>query len=191
MGSAAATAWPDDAVEVGSVVGAWGVKGWLRVKPFSTQPRALLAGGGWFLKPGQRLRAAGAAPLPQSITVVRARPHGDGIVAQAEEIGDRDAAEALVGSRIFISRQGFPATDVDEFYWVDLIGLEVFNRQHQRLGTVAGLIDTGPHSVLRVAPDAAPAQPALDERLIPFVAAYIDSVSLAERRIVADWGLDY
>ena len=124
---------------------------------------------------------------------MQAKEHGDGIVAQAHEIPDRNAAEALHGARIFVSRQSFPTADPDEFYWVDLIGLAVSNREGVVLGSVVGLIDTGPHSVLRVAPDAVPegqtAQEA--ERLIPFVGAYVDSVSLPERRIVVDWGLDY
>ena len=78
---------------------------------------------------------------------------------------------------------------IRDSYWVDLIGLDVVNREGERLGTVAGLIDTGPHSVLRVAP--APGGSETDERLIPFVGAYVDDVSLAERRITVDWGLDF
>jgi 16S rRNA processing protein RimM len=99
----------------------------------------------------------------------------------------------LRGARVFIGRASFPTPDADEFYWVDLIGLAVVNRDGDRLGTVAGLIDTGPHSVLRVAPDALPdgvsAQEA--ERLIPFVGAYVDAVSLEQKLITVDWGLDY
>jgi 16S rRNA processing protein RimM len=73
----------------------------------------------------------------------------------------------------------------------------VFNRDDAALGDVIGLIDTGPHCVLRVKPATAqavgeaPAEPAADERLIPFVEAYVDSVDIAGRRIVVDWGLDY
>ena len=62
------------------------------------------------------------------------------------------------------------------------------------LGDVLGLIDTGPHCVLRVKPASAgevPAEPSADERLIPFVEAYVDAVDIAGRRIVVDWGLDY
>jgi 16S rRNA processing protein RimM len=125
--------------------------------------------------------------------IVQAKEHGDAIVAQAQEIPDRTAAEALHGVRIFVSRSSFPTADADEYYWVDLIGLAVSNIQGEALGTVVGLLDTGAHSVLRVVPDALPegksAQEA--ERLIPFVAAYVDSVSLPERRIVVDWGLDF
>ena len=73
---------------------------------------------------------------------------------------------------------------------------QVVNRDGVVLGEVVGLIDTGPHSVLRVAPPG-PAQgagapvAAAEERLIPFVSAYVDSVDLAGRRVVVDWGLDF
>ncbi len=91
---------------------------------------------------------------------------------------------------ICISRTSFPTADPDEYYWVDLIGLEVVERAMvERLGEVVGLIDTGPHAVLRVAP--VPGTAAADEILIPFVAAYVDAVSLQERRISVDWGADY
>ena len=69
------------------------------------------------------------------------------------------------------------------------MGLEVVNRDGVALGEVVGLIDTGPHSVLRIAPPGAAS--AAEERLIPFVAAYVDTVDLAARRVVVDWGLDF
>jgi len=188
-------AWPDDAVEVGSIVAAWGIKGWIKVQPYAADPQALFATKRWFLKPAANALGlgAGAAAFPARLKIVQAKEHGDGIVAQAQEVLDRTAAEALHGARIFVSRQSFPTADPDEFYWVDLIGLDVSNREGEPLGTVVGLIDTGPHSVLRVAPATlAEGQTAQEaERLIPFVASYVDSVSLPERRIVVDWGLDY
>jgi 16S rRNA processing protein RimM len=195
MADGAEPAWPDDAVEVGCIVDAWGIKGWIKVQPYATDPQALFASKRWFLKP--RASSLGARPaslgVPTLLRIVQAREHGDGIVAQAKEIPDRSAAEALHGARIFIARHSFPNVDTDEYYWVDLIGLRVFNRLGEALGSVVGLLDTGAHSVLRIAPDAvAQGQTARQsERLIPFVSAYVDSVSLAERRIVVDWGLDY
>ena len=109
------------------------------------------------------------------------------VVAQVRDIPDRNGAEALIGCRIFIPRSSFPTPDDGEYYWTDLIGMSVVNRQSEALGTVAGLIDTGPHSVLQVVPDDA----AAPERLIPFVSAYVDDVSVEQRRITVDWGLDY
>jgi 16S rRNA processing protein RimM len=122
------------------------------------------------------------------IKIMAVKDHGDGVVAQAHDVVDRAGAEALRGARLFVSRSSFPTAAQDEFYWVDLLGLAVFNRDGEHLGDVAGLIDTGPHSVLRVLPAGAAEA---DERLIPFVAAFIDSVSLPQRRISVDWGLDY
>ena len=194
--SSSPPALPEDAVEVGRVMGAWGIKGGIKVKPFAADPQALFSSQRWYLKPPEVARPAGikpAEPLPQMLRVVTAKEQGDGVVATAQELPDRNAAEALKGARVFISRASFPTPDEGEFYWVDLIGLDVVNRQDLALGRVVGLIETGPHSVLRVAPGEVPegksAQEA--ERLIPFVSAYVDSVSLPERRIVVDWGLDY
>jgi len=197
MANGAGFAWPADAVEIGRVTGAWGVKGWIRVSPHSSDPLALRATKHWFIKPpadpdgGTRLWGGQAFASP--LTIVQSKQHGDGVVAQVQGVHERVAAEALRGARIFVSRQDFPPVAADEYYWVDLIGLTVLRRQGERLGTVVGLLNTGPHSVLRVAPDAVPdGKTALDvERLIPFTAVHIDSVSLAERRITVDWGLDY
>lgn len=188
-------AWPEDAVEVGRILDAWGVKGWVRIQPFAADPQALFSSRRWFLKPpegkGPR-RPASVDTLPSLLKVSQVKRHGDGVVMLAQDVDSRDAAEALRGARIFISRSSFPSADSDEFYWVDLIGLTVVNLHGEMLGTVVGLIDTGPHSVLRItpSPDADPKDEAT-ERLVPFVGAYVTDVSLSDRRITVDWGLDY
>ncbi|MBS0441224.1 MAG: ribosome maturation factor RimM [Proteobacteria bacterium] len=189
--SAAEPAWPDDAVEVGRIGGAWGVKGWFKVQPFATDPQALFSSKRWFLRAAEDSRPArpGAAALPALLKIVEAKEHGDGVVARAQEVADRDGAEALRGARIFVGRSSFPTAGDGEFYWVDLIGLAVLNREEQLLGSVVGLLDTGAHSVLRVLPEGGKAE--ADERLIPFVAQYIDEVDMPARRIHVDWGLDY
>lgn len=190
--------WPEDAVEVGRIVDAWGIQGGIKVQPFSGDPQALFSSRRWFLKapenkPAGPAAAAAAAGRPALLRITAAREQGDLIVATAQEVPDRNAAEALRGSRVFVSRSSFPSTDSDEYYWIDLIGLDVANRDGVALGRVADLLDTGAHSVLRVvaAEVGADGKPVERERLIPFVAAYIDEVSLAERRIRVDWGLDY
>ncbi|HMC15889.1 MAG TPA: ribosome maturation factor RimM [Albitalea sp.] len=191
----ATPAWPEDAVEVGKVLGAWGIKGWIRVQPFAADPQALFSSRRWYLKPpeanGPRPPAAGSAAFPTLLKIMLAKEHGDAIVAQVQEVDDRNAAEALRGARVFVPRASFPSTDKDEYYWVDLIGLAVVNQQGESLGTVVGLLDTGPHSVLRIAPEGADPADEAAQRLVPFVAAYVIDVNLAERRISVDWGLDY
>ena len=179
-----APALPADAVEVGRVLGAWGVKGGIRIKPFAADPQALFSSKRWFLQPPETVLPQGkraARPLPALLRVVQAREHGDGVVATVQDIDDRDAAQALAGARVFVSRASFPTPDEGEFYWVDLIGLAVVNQGGIELGTVTGLIETGPHCVLRVQ-DADGR-----ERLIPFVTAYVDAVDLPGRRIAVDW----
>jgi 16S rRNA processing protein RimM len=187
-------AWPDDAVEVGRILDAWGVKGWIKVQPFAADPQALFSSRRWFLKPPDASgpkRPVTAAAIPPLLKITQAKTHGDWVVAQAQDVPDRSAAEALRGARVFVSRASFPTADADEYYWVDLIGLEVVNLQGEHLGQVSGLLDTGPHSVLRVAPAGAVDADEAGERLIPFVAAYVIDVNLGERRITVDWGLDY
>ena len=189
------TAFPADAIEVGRIADAWGIKGWVKVQSFSANADALFASRRWFLKPaedkGPAAAAAKAKSLPSLLKILACREHGDTIVANAEGVADRNSAEALRGARIFISRSLFPNADPDEYYWIDLIGLDVVNREGEALGTVLGLMDTGPHSVLRIAPpglvDVKPDQ----ERLVPFVKAFIVDVSLEKRLITVDWGLDY
>jgi 16S rRNA processing protein RimM len=189
-------AFPDDAVEVGRVLGAWGIKGGIRVMPFAKDPQALFSSRRWFIRPpdGPQVSAsAKAATYPPLLRITQAREQGDDVVATAQELPDRNAAEAMKGARIYIARSSFPTAGDGEFYWVDLIGLEVVNRQSEALGSVVDLLDTGAHSVLRLRrPGAADDAPADErERLIPFVAAFIDHVDLAARRITVDWGLDY
>lgn len=185
-------AWPEDAIEVGRVLDAWGIKGWMKILSHSTDPQALFASRRWFLKPSEQALPGKPSAVPPVLKILSVRDHSDGIVAQAEGISDRNAAEALRGARLFVSRSTFPQPDPDEFYWVDLIGLTVVNREGQTLGEVLDLIDTGPHCVLRIVPPGlvAPVKPD-QEVLVPFVSAFVDTVDLQARRITVDWGLDY
>ena len=171
---------------VGRILDAWGIKGGLKVQAYSTDADALFNAKRWYLK------ATGPKPGQIVLTVRSVREQGEGIVAMAEGVDDRNAAEALRGHEIHIARSDFPRTPDGEYYWVDLIGLDVVNRESQALGRVIGLIDTGPHAVLRILPPGVeePAKPD-QERLIPFVEAFVDDVSLESRRITVDWGLDY
>jgi 16S rRNA processing protein RimM len=189
--AAASQAWPDDAIEVAVVTGAWGIKGGLRLKAFSADPQALFSTKRWYwqLPEGasadqrERLRA-----LEQPLRVASVREQGDGLVVLIHDLADRDLAQLCKGLRLFVKRSSFPSAAEGEYYWVDLIGLEVYNRQGEGLGTVAGLMQTGPHSVLRIESTDAAGKPL--ELLVPFVDAYVDSVDLVSRRIQVDWGLD-
>ncbi|MDR2127825.1 MAG: ribosome maturation factor RimM [Burkholderiaceae bacterium] len=186
---------PADAVEVGRIQDAWGVKGWFKVMPYSASPEALFYCRRWFVLPPER--GARCFEGGQRLRIDQARAHGDGVVASARGIADRDAAGQLKGARVFVARSDFPTPEAGEYYWVDLIGLAVFNRQGVALGRVADLMSSGPQSVLVVVAaqqeESAPAASGLPplERLIPFVDAFVDSVDLPAGRITVDWQPDY
>jgi len=181
--------FPADAIEVGRIVGAWGIKGAFKVQPHARDPQALFSSRRWFLQPPPGPRRS----VPPLLRVTQVREQASMVVANAQEVADRDAAEALSGAAVFVSRASFPSAGDGEYYWVDLVGLAVLNREGVMLGDVTGLIDTGVHSVLRVRRADAAADAAVEaaERLIPFVAAYVDSVDLAAGKIRVDWGLEY
>ncbi|MEP6739104.1 MAG: ribosome maturation factor RimM [Caldimonas sp.] len=178
---------PADALEVGRIGDAWGLKGWFKVQSYADPPQALLSARRWHLSPASAPQRPLCTAVPATLEISEIRIHGEGLVAVARGIADRDGAEALRGAHIFVGRSSFPAAGADEYYWADLVGLSVVNRSGDELGSIVGLLDTGPHSVLRVQA----AEAGADERLIPFVAAYVDTVDLASRRVVVDWGLDY
>jgi 16S rRNA processing protein RimM len=179
--------WPDGLIEVGHVLDAWGTRGWIKVAPDATEPAALLKAPVWWLRSPSAGGAARHLELPRRL----ARRHAQSVVALLEGIAERDQAEALKGWSIHLRREDFPAPAGDEFYWVDLIGCEVSNREGVPLGLVVGLLDSGAQSVLRLRRPASEAPAQAGERLIPFVDAYIVSVELDARRIVADWQPDY
>jgi 16S rRNA processing protein RimM len=213
---------PDDLVEVGFVVDAYGVKGWVKIQPHAQDGHggdAMVRARRWWVaarlpvvgrpvgKPagqpaGQSAgkagdRPAGGAPagsrdeprMPlRLVSVSEAKMHSGSVVAHMAGFADRDQALAAKGMTVHVRRADFPKLSQDEFYWVDLIGLAVINTEGEALGEVVGLIDNGAHSVMRIAADSAFVA---EERLIPFVDAYVRGVDLEARRIVVDWGLDY
>jgi 16S rRNA processing protein RimM len=182
---------PADAVEVGRIADAWGVKGWFKVLPHSASPEALFASRRWYLQPSER--GVNTFNGTVQLSIKESKAHSNSVVAAAHEIVDRGAAESLRGARIFVARSSFPAAGKDEYYWVDLIGLSVVNREGVALGVVKELLSAGPQTVLLLKyseTDEAGVSKSL-ERLIPFVAAYVDDVDLKAHRITVDWQADY
>ncbi|GAB2489776.1 ribosome maturation factor RimM [Comamonas humi] len=177
---------PADAIEVARILDAWGVKGWFKVLTHSADPQALFQAKQWFLLPSEK----GAKHFSGTVALAmrQSRFHGDTVVASAEGIDDRNAAESLKGARVFVSRADFPKAGDDEYYWVDLMGLAVVNREGVALGVVRDLMSTGPQTVLVIGYEEEGKE---RERMIPFVAAFVDDVSLQDKRITVDWQPDY
>jgi len=172
-------------VVVGYISGAYGLQGWVRIRPYSAEADALLHAKTWWL---------GNPELPQQlrdIDMMQAKNHSGDVVARLVGISDRDVAEALKGSVVQISRRHFPALSKDEYYWVDLIGLQVENLQGQSIGIVDSLMDNGAHPILKVSAPADKPEDAPKEILIPFVDNFVNNVDMSAKKITVDWGLDF
>jgi 16S rRNA processing protein RimM len=173
---------PDDLVTVGYVAGAYGLNGWVRIKPFSADGDALLHAKTWWLD----------KPELRDVAMMQAKVHSGDIVASLMGVAGREGAEALKGAQVQIPRSHFPALSEGEFYWVDLIGLAVENLQGEPIGRVSDMMDNGAHPILRIAPPASddPEAPQ-GEILIPFVEHFVKTVDQAQKKITVDWQRDF
>jgi 16S rRNA processing protein RimM len=169
-------------IVLGKIVDAYGVKGWVRIHPFADDPLAWQKMPTWWLRPDDGQSSSdGWRP----VGCQNCRIQGQALLAGLEGVGDRTAAESLRGQLVGAPRSALPKTENDEYYWADLVGLKVANRQGHDLGEVAELLETGANDVM-VVRDAQGG-----ERLIPFVAAVVVEVDLAQGRVVVDWGTDW
>jgi 16S rRNA processing protein RimM len=166
---------------MGRVVGGWGVRGWVKIAPLSSDPAELVDHAGWWMR---------KSPTGdwREVKVLEAKPHGATLVAALEGVATREEAAALRGSEIAVPRGTLEKLRPGEMYVADLVGLAVVNRQGVSLGQVRVVQDYGAHPVLHVAADAGGTA---TDRLIPFVPAYVDGVDLDARRIDVDWPADY
>ena len=175
---------PDDLIQVGHITGAYGIRGGIRVTPYSMDADALLSVKTWWID----------KPSLRTVQVRNAKYHSGDVTATLVDVTDREAAEALKGATVQVSRADFPELPEDEYYWTDLIGLDAVNLQGEALGKVTDMMHNGAQSILRITPvpdpNAAPDAKA-PERLVPFVDQYVKTVDLQARVITLDWGLDY
>ena len=156
------------------------MRGAVHVHPFADDPAAWARMKYWWLG-----REGEAPERWQPQRLIRFRAHGDSWVAQFAGVDDRNAAEAATGLLIGAPREALPATAENEYYWADLIGLEVVNTKDQPLGRVLGLIETAANDVLRVGNGEG------HEQLLPFVAAVVLDVDLTARRVRVEWEADW
>lgn len=152
----------------------YGIKGWIKVQPFTQKPEGLLGYPVWHVGLNGQWR---------SIQVESARVHGAAVVAKLAAIADREQAAALRGRQVAVLRDDFPETAAGEYYWADLIGMRVVNATGAELGVVSRMHETGANDVMVVLGDR--------ERLLPFVETVIRHVDPGGGTITVDWDLDY
>ena len=163
-------------VIMGRIVAAHGIRGWIKIQPFTEYVDSLLDYGSWWI---------GHEHGPwREVKEEQREAHSKTLVAQLPDCTDRTAAEKLKGLLIAVPRSSLPQQGEGEYYWSDLIGLAVVNEAGVTLGTVTSLLETGANEVLSV-------QGGSGEILIPFVASAIKQVDLKNKTIRVDWALDY
>lgn len=168
----------EEFVPVGKISGAFGVKGWVKIFSY-TEPRTnILQYSPLYLsRQGEWIE----------IKVSGGHMQGKGVVMGINNVTDRDQVQPLIGAELAIKRKQLKPAQNDEFYWADLVGLEVVNLSDEHLGKVDHLLETGANDVLVVK-----AEGEQTERLIPFVMdEFVKQVDLDKKFIQVDWELDY
>jgi 16S rRNA processing protein RimM len=200
-----------------TIVGVYGIKGWVKLRSFTDPIENVLAFSRWYLRPGRRLvhpaprpgatvpgsqgqgsaavqnagRRSGAEAGSQfrAVTIAEGRRHGKGLVARLDGIADRDSAEQLRGQELWVPADDLPALDEGEYYWHELEGLEVWTR-HEGQSVLLGVVS---HMMETGANDVmvlAPGEACADrrERLIPYLpGSVVERVDLAAGRIDVTW----
>lgn len=162
-------------VVLARVTGLFGVRGWVKLWSYTEPAENLL---------DYKEFALGQGGAWRETRLLEGRRHGEGLVGRFEGVEDRDEAALLVGAELAVSRERLPAPDEGEYYWADLVGLEVVTRDGLSLGRVERMMATGANDVMVVSGER--------ERLLPFLPGrFVDEVDLDGGRIVVDWDPEF
>jgi len=162
-------------IHVGKISGVFGIKGWVKVFSYTDDRANILRYSPWMLK---------KAGETKTLKVITGNLQGKAVVAQLEGIQDRDQAASLMGWDIFISPEQLPKTASNEYYWSDLIDLQVENTEGVAFGVITGLLETGANDVIIVQGER--------ERCIPFLQGKtVVSIDLNAARMIVDWDADF
>lgn len=165
---------PEDLVVMGRITVPYGVRGWVNIQPHTEYLDGLFDYPEWWIE---------AEGVWREFSVEEAKVHGDHLVAKLEGVLDRDQAFRLKGKLIAVRREELPEPEEGEYYWSDLVGLEVENLQNVKFGRIAELFETGANDVMVVKGER--------ERLIPFIDQVVQEVDLAGKRMLVDWDADF
>jgi 16S rRNA processing protein RimM len=165
---------PENLVVMGRIVAPFGVKGWVKIEPFTAAAKNLSAYPRWWIGDGTDWEERG---------VTEARAQGRVVVARIAGCDDRDAAASFTGRQIAVPRAQLPIARANEYYWADLIGLDVVNEAGRDFGKVIRILETGANDVLVVQGER--------ERLIPFIADVIAAIDLQAGLMRVNWDADF
>ena len=165
-------------ITLGKIGAVYGIKGWLKIHSFTDETDAILDYFPWSLKLGNNI---------QTVKITDWRKHNKGLIVKVDGIDDRDIAQALVGSEIFVNEAALPELPEGDFYWRDLIGMSVITTKGYDLGVVTDMMETGANDVLVVKANLNDGF-GKKERLIPYlIEQVVESVSAENKQICVDW----
>jgi 16S rRNA processing protein RimM len=161
-------------IVMGRISAPFGLNGWVKVQPFTEQTDGLIQYPEWWLS---------CADGWDGLKIEETAIHGDVLLVKFAGVQDRDRAATFKGREVAIPREQMPAAQEGEYYWSDLVGLDVENTQGRLLGRVERLFESGASPVLVVVGER--------ERLLPYVENVVKGVDLDAKKLLVDWELDY
>lgn len=163
-------------VLLGLINGLFGVQGWVKVYSYTRPRDKILEYQHWYL----------GEDSEQPIRVEQGRSQKGGVVAKLEGVDDRDTAVELLNHEIWVTGEQLPSLQQNEYYWYQLIGLEVHDTNNKSLGVIKSLIETGANDVMVVRGQGKA------EHLIPYIQGQvIKSIDLEQNHMVVDWDADF
>ena len=167
-------------VELGKIVGVWGVKGWVKLHSYTRNRVDIAKYSTWYLQEPRKKTD------PVAINVISCREQAQGIVAQLDGVVDRDQATAMNGQTIFVKKTDLPKLPKGEFYWQQLIGLDVVNNE-RKIGVVSSILETGANDVLVIKQE----QEGQADVLIPYTDHAVTDIDIEKGTMIVDWDPSY
>lgn len=167
-------------VVLGKIVTVHGIRGAVKIYSFTDPIDNILNYPQWILRKGNE---------QLTVKLKAGRMQGKALVAELDNLTDREEAKKLADFEILVCRDELPVLNNDEYYWYQLQGLMVINQQNQLLGKVDHLLETGANDVLVVKPCV----DSIDdrERLLPYIEQCVLNVDLAAGTLQVDWDAEF
>jgi 16S rRNA processing protein RimM len=159
---------------VGKINGFFGLQGWVKVFSYTNPRTNILNYSPWSIKVDGNF---------QSIDITSGREQSKTIVAHIKGIDNREDSQKFIGQDIYINKEQLPELTQGEYYWHELIGFDVINKDEERLGTVDYFVETGANDVLVVK--------GKKEYWIPYIEPFLVSIDSKNNKILVDWDKDF
>lgn len=184
--------------QLGYVQGVFGIKGWFKVFSFCRPKQQILDYPNWQLRQATKTSNLNKDQIidqnifDQVCVLEQGKEHGNAVVAKIAGIDTRTQAEALVGTEIWVETAILLDHADGEYYWFQLVGLNVVTAEGKELGVVTSLIETGANDVLVVRDKHSSSAGKKQEVLIPYLPDnVVKQVDLEQQQIVVEWQTDY